>query len=102
MIPNESQFEDAHARTMGHLDSAIQLTRGLAEIYSNTSMSSSDKEAAVAALNKSVAASPSTTSTEHEYNAAMSQDPRYETPEDKEEKGNAMFKAEQENKKNAS
>lgn len=35
---------------------------------------------------------------EHQYQEAMSQDPRYETPEDLEEKGNAMWKAEQEKK----
>jgi hypothetical protein len=98
MIPNEEQFQKVHKETMGNLDSTIKLTRGLADIFSNTSMSSSEKDAAIAALNKSVTASPSTTSTEHEYNEAMSQDPRYETPEAAEEKGNAMYKAEQEKK----
>jgi len=96
MIPNDKQFQDVHKTTMGHLDSAIKLTRGLADIFGNTSMSSDDKDAAIAALNKSVTDSPSTTSTEHAYNEAMSQDPRYETPEAQEEKGNAMWKAEQE------
>jgi hypothetical protein len=96
MIPNEKQFGEVHSRTMGHLDSAIKLTRGLADIYSNTSMSPSDKEAAIKALHASVAGSPSTTSTEHEYHEAMANDPRYETPEAAEEKGNAMFKADQE------
>ena len=96
MIPNEKQFGEVHEKTMGHLDSAIKLTRGLADIYSNTNMSSSEKEAAVKALHASVAGSKATTSTEHEYNEAMANDPRYETPEAAEEKGNAMFKAEQE------
>jgi len=41
-------------------------------------------------------------SLEHTYNDAMSQDPRYNTSEDLDEMGNAMFKAEQEKKKNAS
>lgn len=94
MRPNEQQFNDAHAKTMGHLDSAIRLTKGLADIYSNTSMSPSDKEAAVGALNASMKAP---TATEHEYHEAMSQDPRYETPEAAEEKGNAMFKNEGKN-----
>jgi hypothetical protein len=100
MIPNETQFQNIHKTTMGHLDSAIKLTKGLSDIFSNNTMSPSDKEAAIKALNESIATSPSTTSTEHEYHAAMSQDPRYETPEAAEEKGNAMFKAEQEKKNN--
>jgi hypothetical protein len=96
MKPTDGQFDKVHSDTMGHLSSTIKLTRGLADIFSNTSMSSSEKDVAIAALNKSVAGSPSTTSTEHEYNDAMANDPRYETPEAAEEKGNAMFKAEQE------
>jgi len=96
MIPNEKQFGEVHEKTMGHLDNAIKLTKGLADIYSNASMSSSEKEAAVKALNQSIAGP---TSIEHEYNEAMSQDPRYETPESLEEKGNAMWKAEQEKNK---
>jgi hypothetical protein len=96
MKPKEHQFKETHEKTMGHLSNAIKLTRGLADIYSNTTMSSSEKEAAIKALNASVAGSPSTTSTEHEYNDAMANDPRYETPEAAEEKGNAMFKADQE------
>jgi hypothetical protein len=93
MRPFEEQFNQAHEKTMGHLNNAIKLTRGLADIYSDSSMSPSDKEAAVDALNASM---KSPTSTEHEYHEAMSQDPRYETPEAAEEKGNAMFKKEQE------
>ena len=96
MRPNEEQFKKVHKETMGHLDSTIRLTRGLADIFSNTSMSSSEKDAAIDALNKSVADSSSTTSTEHEYHEAMSQDPRYNAPEDLEGAGNAMFAAEQE------
>lgn len=90
MRPNEQQFNDAHAKTMGHLDNAIRLTKGLADIYSNTSMSPSQKEAAVNALNASMGGSGTPRSTEHEYHEAMSQDPRYETPEAAEEKGNDM------------
>jgi hypothetical protein len=97
MRPFEEQFNEVHEKTMGHLDNAIKLTRGLADIYGNPNMSASEKDAAVDALHKSVAASTSTTATEHEYHGAMSQDPRYETPEAAEEKGNAMFKKEQEN-----
>jgi hypothetical protein len=93
MRPFEEQFNQAHEKTMGHLNNAIKLTRGLADIYGNPDMSPSDKEAAVDALNASM---KSPTSTEHEYHEAMSQDPRYETPEAAEEKGNAMFKKEQE------
>jgi hypothetical protein len=100
MIPNETQFENIHNTTMGHLDSAIKLTKGLADIFGNNAMSPSDKEAAIKALNESVAASPATTSTEHEYHAAMSQDPRYSSSEDLEGMGNDMFKAEQEKKNN--
>jgi len=90
MNPKEEQFKKVHKETMGQLDSTIRLTRGLADIFSNTSMSSSEKDAAIDALNKSVTASPSTTSTEHEYNEAMSQDPRYNAPEDLEGMGNDM------------
>jgi hypothetical protein len=94
MRPFEEQFNDAHERTMGHLDNAIKLTRGLAEIYGNPDMSPSDKDAAVDALHASM---KSPKASEHEYHEAMSQDPRYETPEDLEEKGNAMFKKEGKN-----
>jgi hypothetical protein len=97
MIPNEEQFQKVHKETMGNLDSTIKLTRGLADIFSNTSMSSSEKDAAIDALNKSVTASPSTTSTEHEYNEAMSQDPRYSPPEDLESMGNDMASKEGQN-----
>lgn len=94
MRPFEEQFNEVHERTMGHLDNAIKLTRGLAEIYGNESMSSSEKDAAVDALHASVR---SPKASEHEYHSAMSQDPRYETPEAAEEKGNAMFKEEGKN-----
>lgn len=94
MRPNEGQFEDAHAKTMGHLDNAIRLTRGLANIYSNNSMTSSQKEAAVNALNASMGGSGTARATEHEYHEAMSQDPRYETPEAAEEKGTDMASGE--------
>jgi hypothetical protein len=97
MRPNEEQFKKVHKETMGHLDSTIRLTRGLADIFSNTSMSSSEKDAAIDALNKSVAGSPSTTSTEHEYHEAMSQDPRYSAPEDLEGMGNDMASQEGQN-----
>jgi hypothetical protein len=94
MKPNEGQFEDAHAKTMGHLDNAIRLTRGLANIYSNNSMTSSQKEAAVNALNASMGGSGTARSTEHEYHEAMSQDPRYDAPEDLEGMGNNMASGE--------
>jgi len=97
MKPKQEQFKNAHAKTMGHLDNAIRLTRGLADIYSNTSMSSSDKEAAVDALNASMKSDMGSKSTEHEYHEAMSQDPRYETPEAAEEKGNYMASQEGQN-----
>jgi hypothetical protein len=97
MIPNETQFQNIHKTTMGHLDSAIKLTKGLADIFSNNTMSPSDKEAAIKSLNESIAASPSTTSTEHEYHAAMSQDPRYNSPEDLEAMGNDMASRERKN-----
>jgi len=96
MKPTDGQFDKVHSETMGHLSNAIKLTRGLADIYSNPNMSSSQKEAAVNALNSSMRSPEQPTSTEHEYNDAMANDPRYETPEASEEKGNAMFKAEQE------
>lgn len=91
MIPKEEQFKGVHEKTMGHLDNAIKLTKGLANIYSDNSMSSSEKEAAVAALNASM---KTPTSTEHEYHEAMSQDPRYTTDEDKQEMGNTQGKEE--------
>lgn len=97
MKPKEEQFKKVHKETMGQLDSTIRLTRGLANIFSNTSMSSSEKDAAIDALNKSVTASSSTTSTEHEYNEAMSQDPRYSAPEDLEAMGNDMASGEGQN-----
>jgi hypothetical protein len=94
MRPNEEQFANAHAKTMHHLDNAIRLTKGLADIYGNNSMSSSEKEAAIDALNKSVAGSSAPRSVEHEYHEAMSQDPRYNAPEDLEAMGNDMARKE--------
>lgn len=100
MRPNEEQFKAAHAKTMSHLDSAIRLTRGLANIYSNNNMTSSQKEAAINALNASMGGDSAPKSTEHEYNEAMSQDPRYSPTEDLEGMGNDM--ASQEGQNNAS
>ena len=96
MKPKEHQFKETHEKTMGHLSNAIKLTRGLADIYSNANMSSAEKDAAVKALTDSMKQPEKATSVEHEYNDAMANDPRYETPEAAEEKGNAMFKADQE------
>ena len=85
MIPTNPQFDKGHARATEGINNAVKLTKGLANIYSNTNLSSDQKDAAVKALHESVKGSKST---EPEYEEAMSQDPRYMTDEDKQELGN--------------